>query len=283
MKSLSDTFTLSNGVKIPCIGFGTWQTPDGSVAVSSVVEAIKVGYRHIDAAAIYGNEQSVGQGIASSGLKREDLFVTSKVWNAHRGYDKTIGAFENTLSDLQLDYLDLYLIHWPAAPGTTKNGEELNAETWRAMEKLQMDGRIKAIGLSNFLSHHIETLLKTAQVVPMVNQIEYHPGQMQAETVDYCKQHDIVVEAWSPLGTGKMLRNETLKSIAQKYDKSVAQLCVRWCLQNDVLPLPKSVHSNRILENSQVFDFQISADDMAQINEMPYFGGSGLHPDKISF
>lgn len=287
MKSLSDTFTLSNGIRIPCIGFGTWQTPDGNVAISSVVEAIKVGYRHIDAAAIYGNEQSVGQGIAqgiaSTELQRQDLFVTSKVWNAYRGYEKTLMAFENTLSDLGLDYLDLYLIHWPAAPGTTKNGEALNAETWRAMEKLYNDGRIKAIGVSNFLAHHLETLQKSAQIAPMVDQIEHHPGQMQEETVAFCKQHDIVVEAWSPLGTGKMLRNETLQSIAQKYDKSVAQLCVRWCLQNGVLPLPKSVHNNRIIENSQVFDFQISGEDMAQINEMPYFGGSGLHPDKISF
>ncbi len=283
MKSLSDAFTLSNGAKIPCIGFGTWQAPSGDVAVRSVKEAIKVGYRHIDAAAIYGNEKSVGQGIAQSGVNRQDIFVTSKVWNAYRGYDKTLRAFDNTLADLGLDYLDLYLIHWPAAPGTTSHGEELNAHTWRAMEKLYDDGRIKAIGVSNFLTHHLKALQKTANIAPMVDQIEYHPGQMQKETVDFCNQNDILVEAWGPLGTGRLLHNKTLHAIAQKYEKSVAQICIRWCLQNGTLALPKSVTPSRILENSLVFDFQISGEDMAQINALPYIGGSGLHPDKITF
>lgn len=210
------------------------------------------------------------------------MFVTSKVWNTERGYEKTIAAFEKTLSDLGLDYLDLYLIHWPASSSQYDNWEEINLETWRAMTELYKAGRIKSIGVSNFLPHHLKALMKT-EVPPMVNQIEYHPGLTQAETVEYCKKHSILVEAWSPLGTGRMLNNETLKSIAGKYKKSVAQLCIRWCLQNGVLPLPKSVTPARIVENADVFDFEITAEDLNAINDMPYFGGSGLHPDKINF
>lgn len=282
MKSLNDTFHLNNGYEIPCVGFGTWQTPDGEIAVMAVSEAIKTGYRHIDTAACYENEVGVGQGIKRSGIEREKLFVTSKVWNTERGYKKTIAAFEKTLSDLGLDYLDLYLIHWPASSSQYDNWEEINLETWKAMTELYKAGRIKSIGVSNFMPYHLEALMKT-EVPPMVNQIEYHPGLTQAETVDYCKKHGILVEAWSPLGMGRMLNNETLKHIAGKYGKSVAQLCIRWCLQNGVLPLPKSVTPARIVENADVFDFEISDDDMAQISAMSYFGRSGLHPDKVDF
>lgn len=282
MKSLNDTFHLNNGYEIPCVGFGTWQTPDGDTAVMAVSEAIKTGYRHIDTAACYGNEVSVGQGIKKSGIEREKLFVTSKVWNTERGYEKTIAAFETTLTDLGLDYLDLYLIHWPASSSQYDNWEKINLETWKALTELYKAGKIKSIGVSNFMPHHLEALMKT-EVPPMVNQIEYHPGLNQEETVDYCKKHGILVEAWSPLGTGRMLNNETLKFIAGKYGKSVAQLCIRWCLQNGVLPLPKSVTPARIVENADVFDFDITAEDMSDINAMPYFGGSGLHPDKIDF
>ena len=282
MKSLNDTFKLNNGYEIPCVGFGTWQTPDGETAVMAVSEAIKAGYRHIDTAACYENEIGVGQGIKVSGIEREKLFVTSKVWNTERGYEKTMAAFEKTLSDLELDYLDLYLIHWPASSSRFTNWEEINLGTWRAMTKLYQAGRIKAIGVSNFMPHHLEALMKT-EVPPMVNQIEYHPGLTQTETVKYCKEHNILVEAWSPLGTGRMLNNETLRSIAEKYGKSVAQLCIRWCLQNGVLPLPKSVTPSRILENTAVFDFEIVAEDMDIINSMPFFGGSGLHPDEVKF
>lgn len=282
MKSLNDTFHLNNGYEIPCVGFGTWQTPDGEIAVMAVSEAIKTGYRHIDTASCYENEVGVGQGIKRSGIEREKLFVTSKVWNTERGYEKTIAAFEKTLADLGLDYLDLYLIHWPASSSQYDNWEEINLETWRAMTELYRAGRIKSIGVSNFMPHHLEALMKT-EVPPMVNQIEYHPGLTQAETVDYCKKHGILVEAWSPLGTGRMLNNEMLKSIAGKYGKSVAQLCIRWCLQNGVLPLPKSVTPARIVENADVFDFDITAEDMSAINAMPYFGGSGLDPDQVNF
>ena len=282
MKQLSDSFVLSNGYKIPCIGFGTWQTPDGETAISAVKAALKCGYRHIDAAAVYGNEISVGQGIRESGINRSDLFVTSKVWNSERGYKKTLNAFAKTLADLQLDYLDLYLIHWPASSSRHPDWDKLNLETWRAMTDLYESGKIRAIGVSNFLPHHLAALMET-EVPPMVNQIEFHPGQMQHETVTFCRKNSILVEAWSPLGSGRLLANPLLSSIAGKYDKSVAQLCIRWCLQHEVLPLPKSVTPTRIAENAEVFDFSIAEDDMTAIDKMTSVGGSGLHPDHVNF
>ena len=274
-------FTLSNGVEIPGIGFGTWQAKD-EAAINCVKAALEAGYRHIDTATLYKNEGSVGQAIAECGLKREDVFVTSKLWNSKRGYDKTMAAFETTLQTMGMDYLDLYLIHWPASSTQFEDWEQINLETWRAMTELYKAGRIKAIGVCNFLPHHLKALMET-EVQPMVNQIEFHPGQMQEETVSYCKDHNIIVEAWSPLGTGRMLSNEMLKSIAAKYGKSAAQLCIRWCLQNGILPLPKSVTPSRIIENADVFDFEITNEDMEAINGMEYCGGSGLHPDKVDF
>lgn len=280
--SLKDTFTLNNGYKIPCIGFGTWQTPDGETAVNSVIEAIKSGYKHIDTAAIYGNEKSIGKAIKESGINRNELFITSKVWNKDRGYKTTLAAFEKTINDLQIDYLDLYLIHWPASVNKFNDWDNINLETWRAMTELYKAGKIKSIGVSNFMPHHLKSLMET-EVKPMVDQIEFHPGFMQEETFKYCNDNNILVEAWSPLGTGKMLDNETLKTISSKYNKSVAQICIRWCLQNNTLPLPKSVTASRIKENTEIFDFVISDEDMKTINAMEYCGGSGHHPDKVNF
>ena len=262
MKQLTDGFVLENGRKIPCIGYGTWQTPDGETAVASVKEAVRIGYRHIDAAACYGNEAGVGRGIYESGIAREELFVTSKVWNTERGYERTMVAFEKTLKDLSLDYLDLYLIHWPAASHQFNNWEEINLSTWKAMTELYKSGKVKAIGVSNFMPHHLKALMET-EVPPMVDQIEFHPGMMQEETLDYCRDKGILVEAWSPLGTGRMLANPVLKEIAGTYHKSVTPA--------------------RIAENAEVFDFEITAEDMSRIDRMDNFGGSGLHPDQVDF
>lgn len=282
MLEKTSALRLHNGIEIPCIGFGTWQTPDGETAVTAVKTAIEAGYRHIDTAAAYRNEESVGKAVRESGIPRAELFITSKVWNTDRGYESTLQAFEKTLEKLGTDYLDLYLIHWPANSTQFEDWAHINLETWRAMTDLYKAGRIRAIGVSNFLPKHLEPLMET-EVKPMVNQIEYHPGQMQEETVGYCEKNGILIEAWSPLGTGKMLSNETLMAIAEKYNKSVAHLCIRWCMQNGTLPLPKSVTPSRITDNLEVFDFEISDEDMQTINQMEYFGGSGLNPDTIDF
>ena len=282
VQKLSDTFKLSNGYEIPCVGFGTWQITDEEVVVKSVTDAISAGYRHIDTAAAYENEESIGKAIKLSGVKREDLFVTSKVWNTERGYDKAMKAFEKTINRLGLDYLDLYLIHWPASSSQFDNWEELNLGTWKAMCELYKAGKIKAIGVSNFMEHHLSALMKT-EVKPMVNQIEYHPGFMQEETVKFCKENNILVEAWSPLGSGRLLDNQMLKDMAEKYGKTAAQVCLRACLQNGVVPLPKSATSSRINQNADIFDFEISANDMEKINSMPLYGASGHHPDKVDF
>lgn len=286
MRNLSSTFTLANGIGIPCIGFGTWQTPDGTTAVESVRTAIEVGYRHIDTAAIYENEVGVGDGVraglASTGLTRKDIFVTSKLWNSERGYDSTLAAFEATMRRLDLDYLDLYLIHWPAAPHQFDNWEELNRETWRAFEHLYATGRVKAIGVSNFKPSHLKPLLESANTAPMVNQIEYHIGFDQSETLELCKTHDIVVEAWSPLGQGRLLGQPVMQEVAERHNVTPAQVAIRWCLQRGTLPLPKSVHAERIVSNGDVFSFELSDADMAALDGLNV-GRAGGDPDEVPF
>ena len=278
-EKFTDTAVLSNGVEVPCIGYGTWQTPDGETARNCVKNAIELGYRHIDTAAAYGNEASVGEGIRDSGVKRDELFITTKHWISERGYEKTVKAVETSLTALGLDYLDLYLIHWPMVKKIDENWEEINADTCRGFEKMYKDGKIRAIGVSNFLPHHLESLKKNSTVAPMVNQIEFHPGYSQPEVVDYCKKENILVQAWSPLGSGAVLKDEFLAGIAAKYNKIVAQLCIRYAIQNGIVPLPKSTNRERIADNMKVFDFSISAEDMEKIANMDVLGYSGFYPD----
>jgi diketogulonate reductase-like aldo/keto reductase len=280
---LTDCYTLSNGVQIPCIGFGTWKTPSGEVAVESVKAAIAAGYRHIDTAAAYQNEESVGQGILESGVAREDIFVTSKLPNPSHGYEETMAAFEQTMKDLQLDYLDLYLIHWPNPIKTRDHWQEANAGTWRAFEELYQAGRIRAIGVSNFLPHHIDELMRTAKVAPMVNQIRLCPGETQETVAAYCREHDILLEAYSPLGTGLIFEVPEMREIAARYNRSIAQVCIRWSLQMGYLPLPKSVTPSRIAENGQVFDFTLSEEDMKTIAGLKDCCGPTRDPDTTTF
>ena len=278
MKSLQDTFKLSNGVEIPCVGFGTFRTPDGEVAVRAVKEAIAAGYRHIDTAAVYGNERSVGAAVRESGIDRKDIFITSKLWNSDQGFDSTLHAFDKTMQALGTDYLDLYLIHWPIPRKHDDDWQQLNRETWRAMEKLYREGRVRAIGVSNFKPRHLDALLEKADIAPMVDQIELHPGMPQDETVEYCRARDILVEAWGPLAQGRLFESVELDVLAAKHRKSVSQIVLRWHLQRGILPLPKSITPSRIVENAQLFDFELSPQEMNFITHIKC-ESSGLDPD----
>jgi len=283
MKSLVDSYKLSNGVEIPCVGFGTWQTPDGDVCVSSVLSAIEAGYRHIDTAQGYGNEESVGIAVKKSGVPRKELFITSKLTNSEHGYEKTLAAFEGTMKKLDMDYLDLFLIHWPNPVAFRNNWQEANAGSWKAFEELYRAGRIRSIGISNFHPHHIVELMKTATVAPMVNQIRLAPGDTQDEVVDYCRSKDMVLEAYSPLGIGKIFEVPEMKRLAEKYDRSIAQICIRWSLQRGYLPLPKSVTPARIKENTRVFDFELDVADVQLIADLKGCVGYSANPDTTTF
>lgn len=279
MKALTDCYTLANGVKIPCIGFGTWQTPNGEVAVSSVLSALEAGYRHIDTAQGYGNEESVGIAVKQSGIDRKELFLTSKLTNSEHGYEKTLAAFETTLEKLGTDYLDLFLIHWPNPIAFRDHWQEANAGTWKAFEELYRSKRIRAIGISNFRPRHMEELSRTAEIAPMVNQIRLCPGDTQDEVVEYCRTHNILLEAYSPLGVGKIFEVPEMKALAEKYQKSIAQICIRWSLQRGYLPLPKSVTPSRIRENTQVFDFELDSSDVQLIADLKGCVGYSSDPD----
>ena len=274
---------LSNGYDIPCPGFGTFKTPDGEVCIDAVREAITAGYAHIDTAAVYGNEKSVGEGVRQGGKPRQDLFITSKVWNAYRGYDSTLRACEKSLVDLGLDYLDLYLIHWPANElQFGGKADSINLDTWRAMERLADEGMVRSIGLSNFYPHHMAPIIASANIVPVVDQIEYHPGLLQKETLDVCRKNGILVEAWSPLGRGKLLDNPVLLETAARHGKPVAHIIIRWCIQNGVLPLVKSVNAQRILENLDYGGFTLDEQEMNSISTIPEVR-VGSHPDTATF
>lgn len=280
---LTDTYTLANGVEIPIVGFGTWQTPDGDVAEASVKAALDAGYRHIDTAAAYQNEEGVGAGIRASGVARADIFLTTKLWNDDHGYDTTLRAMDASLEKLGTDYVDLYLIHWPRPLKFHDNWKETNAATWRAMEEILQAGKARAIGVSNFRPQHLDALLETASVVPAVNQIFLNPSDMQPNVVEYNKAHGILTEAYSPLGTGKIFHVPQLQEMAERYSRSIAQLVLRWSLQHEFLPLPKSVHADRIRQNGELFDFEISAEDMAVIDSLRRVAGEPTDPDTAQF
>lgn len=282
-QSLEDTYTLNNGVEIPVIGFGTWQTPDGEVAEESVLAALNSGYRHIDTAAAYGNEESVGRAIKKSGINRHDLFVTTKLWNSDHGYDKTKAAIDTSLEKLGLDYLDLYLIHWPNPAAMRDNWAELNAESWRAMEEAVKAGKIRAIGISNFRKHHIDELMKTAEIKPAVNQNFLNPSDLQPEVTAESTKLGMLNEAYSPLGTGGLLGNKTVAGVANNHGKSPAQVLIRWSLQHGFLPLPKSVHPEYIKANADVFDFELTPDEMQLLDELHGTTGVANDPDKVDF
>ncbi|MBW2961704.1 aldo/keto reductase [Mesonia aestuariivivens] len=278
-------YTLNNGNKIPSIGFGTYKTNEKE-GITSVKKALHTGYRLIDTAAKYENEEAVGKGIKESKIKREEIIVTTKLWRENLGYESTKKAFASSLKKLDLEYIDLYLIHWPANAKNYNNWQEANNESWRAMEELVEEGKIRNIGVSNFWPEHLEPLLKAAKIKPVINQIEFHPGYWQPEVAQYCKKHDILVEAWSPLARGKVFENEEIKAIAKKYDKSVAQICLRWILEHDALVIPKSSTPKRIEDNYDIFDFQLSPEDIKIIDNLPKMGFSGElpnhWPDKVN-
>lgn len=274
------TVTLNNGNEMPAVGYGTFRVKDSNELSDMVVVAIKEGYRHIDTAHIYQNEESVGLGIKKAideGLvTREELFVTSKVWNDGLTYDETIAAYEESLRKLGLDYLDLYIIHWPGL-------DENYVEVYKALEELYNNKRVKNIGVSNFHVHHLETLLSKTTVVPTVNQIEFQPKLTQVEVREYCKKHGIQVEAWSPLMNGEILNHEVLVDIAKKYNKSTAQIVLKWDLENDVITIPKSMTPSRIRENLELFDFELTQDEIDKISSLNEGFHFGPNPDEYNF
>ena len=283
MTNATDFLTLSNGVKIPSIGFGTWQTPEGEAAAEAVRTAIEAGYRHIDTAQAYGNEKSVGDGIRRSGINRCDLFVTTKLTNDNHTYEITKSSFEQSLKDLGLDYVDLFLIHWPRPMKFRDNWQKANAETWKAMDELYEEGKIRAIGVSNFMPLHLSALFDTAKIAPMVNQIRLCPGCTQDEVVRYSREKGMILEAYSPLGTGRIFDADDIMFLSSKYGKSIAQISIRWSLQMGFLPLPKSVNEERIRSNIDVFDFELSDEDMEFLSGSTGVAGGAPDPDNMPF
>jgi diketogulonate reductase-like aldo/keto reductase len=273
MNKLTETLTLHNGVKIPKIGFGTFRIQDGKEVINAIKNALNVGYRHIDTASAYNNETGIGKAIKESEISRKDIFLVSKVLNADQGYESTLKAFEASINRLQVEYLDAYLIHWP---------KPLSNDTWKAMETLYKDGKIRAIGVSNFMIHHLETLLDKCEIVPMLNQIELHPQFPQEDLQNFCSKHNIIIEAWAPLMQGKIFNIELMKDLSKKYKKSIAQIALRWLYQLNIVSIPKSSNPERIKNNVAIFDFTLSDEDMERIKTLKG-DRIGPHPDKINF
>jgi diketogulonate reductase-like aldo/keto reductase len=267
--------TLHNGVKMPWLGLGVLRIADGEDVENAVRWALESGYRHIDTATVYGNEAGVGQAIKRSGLPREEIFVTTKVWNTDQGYDRTLAAIEASLDRLQMKYVDLYLVHWPV--------EDTFKETWRALETIYDTGRARAIGVSNFLVHHLESLLEAARIVPMVDQVEFHPYLQQPPLQEFCRKHQIQLEAWRPLMKGQVVQVPELVELGQKYGKNPVQITLRWMIQRGVVTIPKSVHQERIQSNADIFDFQLEAEEMAMIDRLDRNERLGEDPDNFHF
>lgn len=275
-------YKLNNNLEIPSIAFGTWKFKNDETTSEIIKNAINSGYKYIDTAKAYGNEEYIGKGIKKANIDRKDIIIGGKLWNEDKENKETIiEACKKSIRELDCEYLDIYLMHWPASPAVHDNWREINKNTWEAMEEIYTLGLAKSIGVCNFKVSQLEELLKNAKVKPMINQIEYHPGFTQKEIVEYCKKEGILVEAWSPLGSGKMMKKEELKEIANKYQKDVAQICIKWCLQNEVLPIPKTSNIERMKSNLQVEDFKISKEDMEYLNNLQY-RGSGLDSETIT-
>ena len=267
-------FVLENDVELPFVGYGTYKVTDEKI----ILDALDAGYRHLDTARMYKNEKMIGNAIKNSGLHRTELFLTSKVWKGDLGYDNTLRSFEATIEDLGVNYLDLFLIHWPqSAPGA--DWKPVLTETWKAMERIYKDCGARAIGVSNHLPHHLMHILKDCNVRPMVNQLEFHPGYTQAATMNFCQNQNILVEAWSPMGRARMLDDPLILELAEKYNRTPAQICLRFCLQNNVLPLPKSSSPERMKQNLEIFDFDMELEDIFRLMTMPEAGWSGQHPE----
>lgn len=273
ISSIKDCTLLNNGLKMPWLGFGVHRIKDGQDVEHAVRTALEIGYRSIDTATVYGNERGVGKMIRESRIPREDIFLTTKVWNDAQREKRTLEAFEESLERLGTDYVDLYLVHWPM--------EDCYLETWQLMEKIYQSGRAKAIGVSNFQVHHLEDILRDSQIVPAVNQIEFHPFLVQPELLTFCQKHKIQVEAWSPLMEGQIVNETSVQKIAEKYNKTPAQIALRWDLQHEVVTIPKSIHANRIAENAQIFDFELSQTDMRELDALDE--GKRIGPDPDNF
>lgn len=273
--NLQGAFKLHNGVSMPYLGLGTYRSDNDEEVIDAVIDAIEIGYRHIDTASVYKNEEGVGKGIIKSGVDRSEVFVVSKVWNADQGYESTLKAFDDSLNRLQLDYLDLYLIHWPVK-GKYK-------ETWRALEKLYAEKKVRAIGVSNFMQHHLEDVMATASVVPMVNQMEFHPYLVQQSLLDFCNTNTIQYESWSPFMRGEIFQMKVFSSLAEKYGKSIAQIVLRWNLQKGVVAIPKSAQKQRIASNANIFDFELSVEDVKFLDNLDCNQRIGEDPDNFDF
>ena len=275
----TEHYILNNGVEIPAIAFGTYKAADGKSA-DVIRAAIEAGYRYFDTASFYGTETYLAQAVRESEISRDEIFIASKLWKTEMGYENVKYAFERSLDKLNTDYLDLYLIHWPLPDPEYKDWKQLDKETWRAMEELYQAGKVRAIGLSNFLPHHIDNILEDCTVRPAVDQIEYHPGYSQEAAVQYCKERNILVQAWSPIGRQRVLEEPLVLELAGKYAVSPAQICLKFAVQRGIIPLPKSSSVKRMKENLDLYSFEMEREDIWRLATMPQAGWSGEHPDR---